>query len=95
MASREAVARYGRALGQAFQIADDLLDLEGDSAALGKATGKDDARGKATLAALLGRAGAHARLDALINEAESALAPFGIKASTLMAAARFVAHRKS
>ena len=105
MASREAVARYGRALGQAFQIADDLLDLEGDSAALGKATGKDDARGKATLAALLGRERAHARLEALIDEAESALAPFGAKdsetkasetkASTLMAAARFVAQRKS
>ncbi len=57
--------RYGAAIGQAFQIADDLLDVEGDSATLGKAAGKDAAAGKATLVAVLGVAGARARLDQL------------------------------
>jgi farnesyl diphosphate synthase len=92
---REAVSRYGRAVGQAFQIADDLLDVEGDTATLGKAAGKDAAHGKATLVDLLGRAGAHARLEALVQEAESALAPFGAQAATLAAAARFVAERRA
>jgi farnesyl diphosphate synthase len=86
--------RYGRAIGQAFQIADDLLDLESDAATLGKAAGKDAAAGKATLVSALGAAGAHARLDALIVEAEDALAPFGAKADTLRAAAHFIAERR-
>ena len=86
--------RYGRALGQAFQIADDLLDLESDAATLGKAAGKDAAAGKATLVSALGPQGAHARLDALIVEAEDALAPFAGKADILRAAARFVAERR-
>ena len=86
--------RYGRAVGQAFQIADDLLDLESDAATLGKAAGKDAAAGKATLVASLGAEGAHARLDALVAEAEDALAPFAGKADTLRAAARFVAARR-
>ena len=89
------IERYGAAIGQAFQIADDLLDVEGDSATLGKATAKDAAAGKATLVAALGVAGAHARLDALIAEADAALAAFGAKADTLRAAARFVAQRRS
>jgi farnesyl diphosphate synthase len=86
--------RYGRAVGQAFQIADDLLDLESDAATLGKAAGKDAAAGKATLVTALGPDGAHARLDALVAEAEDALAPFAAKADTLRAAARFVAERR-
>ena len=53
-----ALDRYGRALGEAFQIADDLLDVEGDAATLGKATGKDAAAGKATLVGVLGPAAA-------------------------------------
>ena len=89
------IDRYGAAIGQAFQIADDLLDVEGDSATLGKATAKDASAGKATLVAALGVAGAHARLDALIAEADAALAAFGAKADTLRAAARFVAQRRS
>lgn len=93
--ARAAVDRYGRAIGQAFQIADDLLDLEGDAAVVGKSTGKDAAAGKATLPALLGRDAAAARLAALVEDAESALAPFGGKADTLRAAARFVAERKA
>jgi farnesyl diphosphate synthase len=92
--ARAALNRYGTAIGQAFQIADDLLDLEGDAATVGKATGKDSAAGKATLVAALGRDGALARLDALIAEAEDALSPFGDKATTLRAAAHFVVARK-
>ncbi len=89
------VARYGAAIGQAFQIADDLLDVEGDSATLGKATAKDAAAGKATLVAVLGIQEARTRLDRLIAEADDALTPFGKKAETLRAAARFVAQRQS
>jgi farnesyl diphosphate synthase len=88
-----ALDAYGVALGQAFQIADDLLDVEGDPTALGKATGKDFAAGKATLVTLLGRAGAHARLDALMAEAVAALAPFGARAGVLAGAAVFVGNR--
>jgi farnesyl diphosphate synthase len=89
------IDRYGAAIGQAFQIADDLLDVEGDSATLGKAAGKDAAAGKATLVAALGVTGAHARLDALIAEADAALAAFGAKAHILRDAARFIAQRRS
>jgi farnesyl diphosphate synthase len=88
------VDRFGVTVGQAFQIADDLLDLESDTATLGKAAGKDAAAGKATLVTALGAEGAHARLDALIHDAEDALAPFGAKADTLRAAARFIAARR-
>ncbi len=90
---RDALHRYGSALGQAFQIADDLLDVEGDAVTLGKATGKDAALGKATLVNVLGIAEAKARLEALVAEAESALTPFGAAAKWLKAAARFVAER--
>jgi farnesyl diphosphate synthase len=93
--AREAIGRYGRAVGQAFQIADDILDLDGDAAVVGKSTGKDAAAGKATLPALLGRDAATARLAALIKDAEAALAPFGAKANMLVAAARFIAERKA
>ena len=94
-AKRDAVSRYGQVIGQAFQIADDLLDVEGDTATLGKAAGKDAAHGKATLVDLLGRDGAHARLGELVKEAESALAPFGGDAAILKAAAHFVAERRA
>jgi farnesyl diphosphate synthase len=87
--------RYGRAVGQAFQIADDLLDLEGDAKVMGKSAGKDAAAGKATLAASLGREGAGARLKALVAEADAALAPFAEKAAALRAAARFIAERRA
>jgi len=89
-----ALDHYGRALGQAFQIADDLLDVEGDTAATGKAVGKDAAAGKATLIDALGIAGARQRLSALIEEADQAVAPFGDKARMLRDAARFVAERR-
>jgi farnesyl diphosphate synthase len=94
-AKRDAVKRYGQVIGQAFQIADDLLDVEGDTATLGKAAGKDAAHGKATLVDLLGIAGARARLAQLVRDAESALAPFGGDAAILKDAAHFVAERRA
>jgi farnesyl diphosphate synthase len=90
---RAALQRYGSAVGQAFQIADDLLDLEGDPALVGKQTGKDAAAGKATLVSVLGVPTAKARLKALVGEAEQALAPFGSSAAILIEGAKFVADR--
>jgi farnesyl diphosphate synthase len=90
---RHALERYGFAVGQAFQIADDLLDLEGDPALVGKSTGKDAVAGKATMVGVLGAAGARARLKQLVAEAEAALAPFSPRAAILIEGARFVADR--
>jgi len=90
---REALERYGSAVGQAFQIADDLLDLEGDPALVGKSTGKDAVAGKATMVGVLGVAAAKTRLTQLVAEAEQALAPFGAAAAILVEGARFVAER--
>jgi len=90
---RAALERYGTAVGQAFQIADDLLDLEGDPALVGKQTGKDAAAGKATLVSVLGVPAAKARLKELVTEAEQALAPFGSSAAILIEGAKFVADR--
>jgi len=92
-AQRKALDRYGSAVGQAFQIADDLLDLEGDPALVGKQTGKDAVAGKATIVGMLGAPGARARLKELVAEAEDALAPFGKTAEILIEGARFVAER--
>jgi farnesyl diphosphate synthase len=90
-----ALDRFGDAIGQAFQIADDLLDVEGDAAVVGKATGKDAAAGKATMVQILGITGAKERLQALTASAEGALAPFGVRATMLLTAARFIAERRS
>jgi len=92
-AQHDALDRYGSAVGQAFQIADDLLDVEGDPALVGKQTGKDASAGKATVVGILGTAGARARLRELVTQAETALAPFGRAADVLFAAAKFVAER--
>jgi farnesyl diphosphate synthase len=94
-AQRQALERYGTAVGQAFQIADDLLDLEGDPALVGKSTGKDAAAGKATMVSVLGVAAAKARLQQLVTGAEQALAPFGSASATLIEAAKFVAERRA
>ena len=90
---RDALERYGSAVGEAFQIADDLLDIEGDPALVGKQTGKDAAAGKATFVSVLGLAGAKARLQQLVADAENALATFGPSAAILVEGAQFVADR--
>jgi farnesyl diphosphate synthase len=90
---RTALDRYGSAVGEAFQIADDLLDIEGDPALVGKSTGKDAVAGKATMVSVLGVEGAKTRLRALVAAAEAALAPFGQAAAILIEGARFVADR--
>jgi farnesyl diphosphate synthase len=92
---RVALEHYGTAVGKAFQIADDLLDVEGDPALVGKSTGKDAEAGKATIVGILGIPGAKRRLAELVAEAEAALAPFGSAAATLIEGARFVADRNA
>ena len=87
------LTRYAAALGLAFQIADDILDVEGDAATVGKALRKDDDAGKATFVSLLGLEGAKKRAISLVDEAEAALAPYGDKGDILKAAARFVIER--
>jgi farnesyl diphosphate synthase len=90
-----ALARYGDHLGFAFQISDDLLDAVGDAATVGKAVGKDQAAGKATLIGHLGIDGARRRLAEVEAAAVAALVPYGQKADTLVAAAQFMASRRS
>ena len=86
---------YGRALGAAFQVADDILDAESDEMALGKKAGKDAGRNKATLVSVLGLEAAKRRRDELALQAETIVAEFGPDAEVLVAAARFSAARRS
>lgn len=86
---------YAQALGLAFQIADDILDVEGDETATGKRVGKDAEAGKATFVSLLGLEGARARARDLVQQAENALSPYGEGAAALIEAARFVISRQS
>ena len=92
-----ALATYGRAIGAAFQVADDILDAEGDAATLGKRAQKDAGRNKATLVGALGLEGARLELDRLVDEAMSAVDAAGLGAAgdILRATARFVATRRS
>ncbi len=92
-ADRAPLRRYAAALGLAFQIADDILDVTGDEAKTGKRVGKDADAGKATFVSLLGLEGARARAAELVREAEVALAGYGNGAANLIAAARFVIAR--
>lgn len=94
-AEREALRTYARAIGLAFQVADDLLDAEGSPEHVGKATGKDARAGKATLVSLIGLSQARENLRALGSEAIDALRPFGSRAAILEEAAHFVTHRRS
>jgi farnesyl diphosphate synthase len=93
-ADRAPLRRYADDIGLAFQITDDLLDLESTPQELGKATQKDTRRGKATIASLMGRNAAQLKAEELVGSAIAALAPYGSAADTLRAAARFIISRK-
>lgn len=86
--------QYAERIGLAFQIADDILDVESTPEALGKATQKDSGMGKATFVDLLGLDGARARAAALVSEAIASLAPYGARAEILADAARFIVSRR-
>ncbi len=89
------LSRYGEIVGLAFQLADDLLDVTADAATLGKATAKDEGRGKGTLVARLGVDAARSELGSLVDEAVALVASYGPSGETLAEAARFVAARRS
>ena len=94
-AEYNALDDFGRALGEAFQIADDLLDVESDAATLGKPAGADAELGKTTFVTQLGIEGAKQRVRDLLARGDAALSIFGTRADVLRAAARFVAERKN
>ncbi|AKO51710.1 geranyl transferase [Marinobacter psychrophilus] len=89
----DALARYARALGLAFQVQDDLLDIEGDTEVIGKTQGSDIARGKPTYPALLGPQGAREHLARLLAEAHDSLKGLGIQADALHAMADYIVAR--
>jgi farnesyl diphosphate synthase len=91
----DALERYGHAIGLAFQIRDDLLDIEAGTEQLGKTAGKDAAAAKPTYPAILGVGASRAELSRLTNEALEAIAPLGANARALADLARFVAERAS
>jgi len=88
-----ALERFGRAFGLAFQIADDVLDAEGDEAALGKRVGKDAGRGKLTFPTVIGAAVARERAATLAAEAAEAVAPLGPRAGVLAELAHWIVTR--
>lgn len=92
---RQALKNFAHDMGLAFQIADDLLDVEGDATTVGKQTGKDAEAGKATFISLLGVERARAQADMLAEQAIRHLDPFDEKADLLRATAKFVVNRRS
>ena len=92
---RTPLRRYADDIGLAFQITDDLLDLESTPQELGKATQKDSGKGKATIASLMGHETAQLKARELVETAIAALAPYGKAADTLRATARFIISRKN
>jgi geranylgeranyl diphosphate synthase type II len=94
-AQRAALAAYGEALGLAFQIADDVLDVTATAATLGKTPGKDAAQGKLTYVAVHGLEAARAEGARQARLAQEALAPFGAQGAALAELARFVVERRS
>jgi farnesyl diphosphate synthase len=92
---RHQVAAYGRDIGTAYQIADDLLDVEGTTEETGKTAGKDAAAGKATMVAILGPEKARAHADMLALQAADHLEGFGERAVLLRALAAYVVRRRS
>jgi geranylgeranyl diphosphate synthase type II len=89
-----AVTRYGAAAGLAFQIADDILDIEGTTEELGKDAGSDQARGKATYPAVMGLAAAKQEAGTMMDEAFKALENFGSEADPLREIASYIVTRK-
>jgi geranylgeranyl diphosphate synthase, type II len=94
-ASLAALSDYGRRIGLAFQITDDILNVEGDPSQLGKGTGSDAARGKVTFPALMGVEDSRARAEQLVREALVSLATFDDRAAPLSAIARYILERRS
>lgn len=92
---RETLREFGFELGLAFQIVDDLLDVEGDEVALGKSVGKDEAAGKATFVSTLGADGARREALALINRAVARLRPFEMAAEPLRKFCDYLLTRRS
>ena len=92
---RHALRAYAHDLGLAFQIADDLLDVEGDEKEVGKKTQKDEAAGKATFVSILGAGRARSQAHMLADQAAQHLEIFGDKADSLKDLARFVVERRS
>ena len=90
-----ALARYGEAIGLAFQIADDVLDVTATTDELGKTAGRDLELRKSTYPALLGVDGARARAAALVDDACAALAEAGVLTAELEHVARFTVERRS
>jgi farnesyl diphosphate synthase len=93
--ARADLVAFGRALGAAFQVADDILDREASAEAMGKRTGKDQEKGKGTLVDRLGLDGARRECARLVDEADAALKRFGPAADLLREAARFTVERKA
>jgi len=89
-----ALARYGRAIGLAFQIADDILDIEGDTELLGKTTGADEARGKVTYPAAVGLERSRQAANEMVNDALAALEGFDDRANPLRSLANYIITRK-
>ena len=89
----EALDRYAAAVGLAFQIRDDVLDVEGESRTLGKTAGKDAAAGKPTFPSIIGLDASHARVAELTDTALDAIAPFGERSAWLDELARYAAYR--
>src|SRR5690348_12560738 len=92
---RHLLAAYGRDLGAAYQIADDLLDAEGSTEETGKTAGKDAAAGKATMVGVLGVERARAQADLLARQAAGHLETFGDRAKLLRALAAYVVTRRN
>ena len=90
-----AITRYGEAAGLAFQIADDILDIEGTTEEIGKDVGSDEARGKATYPAVIGLSAAKGEAQAMMDEALRALDVFGAEADALREIARYIVQRRN
>ncbi len=91
----EALTRYGKAVGLAFQITDDILDVEGSQASMGRAPGVDKARDKITYPALLGLEESKRRCNELIGQAVAALEPFGNRGEPFREIALYIGKRSS